>query len=80
MNPLFLDKYMRMFDLLDIEAKLELMTKFSENISQTFKQSRKDKTELLESLSGSWADVDNSIVDDIYNSRTLSDKGINLVH
>jgi hypothetical protein len=78
MNPLFLDKYMRMFDLLDIEAKLELMTKFSENISQTFKQSRKDKTELLESLSGSWADVDNSIVDDIYNSRTLSDKGINL--
>lgn len=64
-----------MFDLLDIEAKLELMAKFSENISQTFKNSRRDKAELLESLSGSWANMDDSIVDDIYNSkRYLTEK------
>jgi hypothetical protein len=67
-----------MFDLLDIEAKLELMARLSENINQTFRRPEKNKNDLLESLSGSWTDVDDNIIDDIYASRTVSEREINL--
>jgi hypothetical protein len=76
MSEIVLNKYIRMFDLLDLEAKLELLARLSENVNRSFKSPRDDKHALLESLSGSWEDVDDSIVDEIYSSRTTSDKGI----
>ena len=65
-----------MFDLLNMEAKLELLARLSENVHRSFNKPNKDKSELLESLSGSWSDVDENIVDEIYNSRTISDRNI----
>ncbi len=76
MSEIVLNKYIRMFDLLDLEAKLELLARLSENVNRSFKHPKDDKHALLESLSGSWEDVDDSIVDEIYSSRTTSDKEI----
>lgn len=78
MENFVLDKYMRMFDLLDIEAKLELLTRLTDNINKSFKKPKKNKEALLDALCGTWSDVDDSIIDDIYSSRTISDRQIDL--
>lgn len=41
-------------------------------------KTKKDKNILLESLCGAWSDVDDGIVDEIYNLRTSSDRKIDL--
>ena len=71
MKEVILNSYIRMFDLLDVEAKLELLVKLSENVKDSFKKPTDDKEEILDTLSGTWSDVDDSIVDDIYESRTI---------
>lgn len=78
MEEIVLNKYIRMFDLLDLEAKLELLARLSENVHHSFKKPKRNKDDLLESISGSWSDVDDRIVDDIYNSRTISKREIDL--
>ena len=57
MKDIVLNKYVRMFELLDMEAKLKLLTQLTENINKTFKKPEKDKNELLEALCGSWKDI-----------------------
>lgn len=69
-----LEKYVSMFDLLNIETKIALLARLSDNLNQSFRKTKRDKKELFESLAGSWADVDDSIVEDIYNSRTYSER------
>lgn len=75
-----IDHYVRMFDLLEIEAKLELLAKLTDNIKNSFNnpQSNTDKNALLNALSGSWVDVNDQIIEDIYDARTLSDREIEL--
>ena len=68
---------MKMFSSLDIESKIELMRRFSENISVTFNSTQNKKTELLDKLSGSWSNVDDKLIEDIYQSRTVSNREIN---
>jgi hypothetical protein len=69
-----------MFDVLDMNMKLELLKKLTENIQNSFKTvpPEVNKEELLEKLAGAWSDVDDSLVDEIYESRTISDRIINL--
>jgi hypothetical protein len=52
------------------------LARLSENVNRSFKHPKDDKHALLESLSGSWEDVDDSVIDEIYSSRTTSDKEI----
>jgi len=37
-----------------------------------------EKNDLLDKLGGAWKDSDDILVDDIYKSRSVSDKGISL--
>lgn len=76
MKEIVVDKYVRMFDLLNIEAKIDLLAKLTENIKNTFKKAGRDKKMLLESLNGSWQDIDESIVSEIYQSRTTSHREV----
>ncbi len=76
MEEVILNKYVRMFDLLDIETKLELLARLSDNVNKTFREPKKNKSELLESISGSWSTIDDSIIDEIYSSRTISEREI----
>lgn len=78
MEKIIMNNYIRMFDLLEIENKIELLARLSDNVNKTFRKPKKDKNELLESISGAWADIDDDIVDDIYNSRTFSSREIDL--
>lgn len=77
MEDFVFNRYIRMFDLLDVETKLELLAKLTENINKSFKRQTTDKYKLLDTLCGAWGDVDDGIVEDIYHARTTSDKAIN---
>lgn len=67
-----------MFNFLEIESKIELLARLTDNVNKTFRKSKKDKNELLESVSGAWATVNSDIVEEIYRSRTTSNREINL--
>jgi hypothetical protein len=53
MEEVIINRYMKMFDLLDIETKLELLVRLSDNVNRSFKSPRKDKEDILETISGS---------------------------
>lgn len=53
---------------------IELIGKDLKNV----KPSVTNKQKILESLNGAWADMDDSIIEEIYSSRTISDREINL--
>ena len=72
-----INNYMKMFSSLDMESKIELMRRFSENVSVTFNSTQNKKRELLDKLSGSWSNIDDKLIEDIYQSRTVSNREIN---
>ncbi len=78
MEEVIINRYLKMFDLLDIETKLELLVRLSDNVNRSFKRAEKDKADLLDSISGSWSDVDDRIVEEIYTARTLSNREVDL--
>ena len=78
MDNFIVNRYIRMFESLDVEVKLELLSKLSESIKSSFKKSNENKNDLLEELAGSWSDIDDGIVDEIYRSRTMSTREISL--
>jgi len=68
-----------MFEPLTIELKLELLSKMTDSIKRGFKKTEIDKKQLLNELCGAWSDVnEEKIIADIYGSRTISNKEINL--
>jgi len=68
----------KMFDVLTLEVKLELLSKLTENIKSSFKKPETNKKQLLEELCGAWKDIDEEkMIKDIYEGRTISDKVIN---
>ncbi len=73
-------KYMNMLAPLNFEVKLAILSKLSENLQSEFAAGPKQKSDdqLLDELYGAWSDMDESILDDIMSSRTISDKEINL--
>lgn len=74
-----ISRYLKIFEALAFEVKLELLSKMTESIKRGYKQPKKDKTQLLEELCGAWSDVnDDELISTIYNARTISDRAINL--
>ena len=78
MESLIVERYMRLIEPLPFEIKLELISKLFESLKTSVGRPQVNKDALLDELSGSWKDVDDSIVEDIYRSRTTSGKEINL--
>lgn len=78
MENTLISRYLKILEPLSIELKLELLAALSENIKTGWKKSRVDKKLLFNDLRGSWSDVSLDIEEDIYSSRTTSDKEINL--
>lgn len=74
MKEVVMNRYLKLFDLLDLESKLELLSKLTENINRTSKEPNQNKMALLEELSGVWSNMDDSLVKDIYTSRSTSNK------
>ena len=79
MENYIVSRYIKLFEVLSIEVKLELLAKLTENIKSSFKKPTKpDKILLLNQLYGAWSDVDDTeMIKTIYASRTISDKNIN---
>lgn len=78
MEDVVISKYVRLFEPLSTELKLELLAALSENIRLSFRKSSIDKRQLFNDLKGAWNDVSDELEADIYSSRTISDKEINL--
>jgi hypothetical protein len=77
MENYIISRYLRLFEALSIEVKLELLSKLTESIHKGFKKPQKDKTTLLNELFGAWSDIDDEkIIKEIYNSRSITDKSI----
>lgn len=79
MEKLIISKYVKLFEPLSLESKIELLSKLADSIKSGFSGNPEpDKKELSRELFGAWADMDNEITDIIYSSRTISDKEVNL--
>lgn len=78
MENAIVNRYMRLIEPLTLETKLELVAKIVENLKSGMTTPGLDKDKLLDKLYGSWGDVNDSIINDIINSRTVSEKEINL--
>lgn len=78
MDHTLVNRYMKLIEPLAFELKLELLAKLSESLKGSVVPSPRDKEKLLDELSGSWSDVDDSLIDTIMESRSLGDKEINL--
>lgn len=80
MERLIVERYMKLIEPLGYEMKLALVSKVIESLRGTFRkpEPEPDRKRLLNELYGSWSDVDEGIIDEIYETRTMSDKEIDL--
>ena len=78
MDNTIVNRYMKLIEPLAINLKLELLSRLSQSLKSNFVKQPQDKEKLLEELSGSWSDVDDDVLKDIYKSRSSSDKEIGL--
>ena len=80
MERLIVERYMKLIEPLGNEIKLELISRVIESLKETFKkpEPEPDKEKLLNELYGSWSDVDEEIINEIYEARTISDQEIDL--
>jgi hypothetical protein len=79
MENVILSKYERLFDSLSLELKIELLSRLTESIKNSLPTKEKsNKEELLHELYGSWSEMGEDLTKVIYDSRTISDREINL--
>lgn len=80
MERLIVERYMKLIEPLGYEIKLALISRVVESLKETFSkpEPEPDKEKLLNELYGSWSDVDEGIIDEIYEARTISDQEIDL--
>lgn len=78
MEKLLISRYIKLFEVLSLDIKLELLSRLTESIKKGIEQNKKSDRELINELSGSWKDVDDNIIDEIYSSRTVSSRTIDL--
>lgn len=78
MEELLISRYSKMFELLSLESKLELISRLVESIKSESiaPKEESDKQQLAQSLFGAWSDTDEDLIDVIYSSRTISDREI----
>lgn len=77
MDNYLITRYTKLFETLSMELRLELLSRLTEVIKKGFKKSEEEKSKLLKELYGLWKDIDEEVVKDIFDSRTISDKEIN---
>lgn len=71
MEHLMVDRYMRLLAPLSSELKLALISKLLDSVKEDKAETTESrKRALLYELSGSWSDVDDSIIREIYEART----------
>lgn len=76
MENFIISRYWQMIEPLEIEVKLELIARLTESIKHGFKKSDEEKPKLLDELFGAWGDMDEELINDLYKSRSISDKEI----
>lgn len=76
MNEFIISRYLRMFEALTLELKLELLAKLAESLKKGINKPEPDKKKLMEELFGAWKDVGDDMISNIYSARTISDKNI----
>jgi hypothetical protein len=76
MDHFIINKYWKLIEPLGLELKLELLAKLTESIKNSFKSSKDEKEELLNELFGAWSDIEDSLIEEIYSSRSTTDKNI----
>jgi len=79
MGNAVLNNYVRLFESLPIDTRLSLMTALTNSLrSSLTPTSPERKRELFVKLAGAWSEVDDeAMIEDIYGSRTLSDRELN---
>lgn len=78
MENIAVSRLMRIINSLNVDTKLEILSKISESLKVDFSNREDNKLRLLEELSGAWSDMDDNIVDIILNARTPSNRKVNL--
>lgn len=78
MENLTATKIINLFEPLNFDIKLELLSKLTENLKKSYPTPKSEKRKLLNELYGAWSDVEEDIIEDIYSSRTISTREINL--
>ncbi|MFK7932934.1 MAG: hypothetical protein AB8G22_05450 [Saprospiraceae bacterium] len=76
MDNLVVNNYLSIIERLDLETRLMLLSALTENIRVSVKKTNTSKLELLHRLYGSWSDVDESIIEDIYSHRSIPARDI----
>ncbi|HHH52178.1 MAG TPA: hypothetical protein ENK91_00835 [Bacteroidetes bacterium] len=76
MESIIVARLMRLINPLSAELKLELLSELSNNIKLRFNKKNIEKEKLLNDLFGAWNVANDSLVDDIYNSRNNSSRKI----
>lgn len=79
MENLTIDNVMRLLHPLSMEVKLEILTRLATEVKQGLTRKKPTKKEqLLQELFGAWKDVDDNLITEILQSRTVSRREINL--
>lgn len=79
MENIVISRYTKLFELLSLEVKIELLSKLTDSIkAEVSSKPGPNKEELLEDLFGAWGDMEEDVTELIYSSRTISDRPINL--
>ena len=78
MDNALINRYMKLLEPLTFDLKLELLSRLSESLKSSAARSVEDKEKLLDKLSGAWSDMDDGLVDEIFKSRSISERVINL--
>ncbi|MEM9837358.1 MAG: hypothetical protein AAF828_12695, partial [Bacteroidota bacterium] len=69
------NRYLQLIEPLSFDLKLALISAITDSL-RTSKKSVDNKRELFLKLKGAWKDLPDTIENDIYDHRTLSDKDI----
>lgn len=78
MDNSIVNRYMKLIEPLAFNLKLELLSRLSRSLKSNLVKHPEDKEKLLDELAGSWSDVDDNLIKSIYDSRSSSDKEIDL--
>lgn len=69
---------MKLLHPLSLTSKLEIISRLTKEIKTGLPVVEKEeKSILLNELYGSWEDIGDDVIEDIINSRTISDRDIN---
>ncbi|KGE87119.1 MAG: hypothetical protein ACE362_15855 [Phaeodactylibacter xiamenensis] len=79
-GKLEINNIMKLIHALSLEGKLEIMNRLSSEIKSDIPPQSNDieKSVLVDRLYGAWKDIDEDIFKSILESRTLSERDINL--